>query len=293
MSSNKLLDAFNYVDEKYLQMEEDPKKKPINLHKKGLGLLAAAIIVSLLAGTAIAGLPTVFDYMKEFDPEDQTIYQEALEANQNWEPEPVELPGLQNTSLVVSQKYYNGETILLGLDLKSLEDEPAIGFEPDALLMKEMQSTTNTTSAQVYREEDWEIPYPRYARSIAAELKQELTAAQYQKVTEYMEHTGHCCVAFRDVYVGDHIQVNGIDMMASLNMNGDAGITEGATMAGEGIRLDPLPENARNQDSVTVTLDIKTGINYKYLDMEGHGYTYYGPVESETCEITIPRGEIQ
>ena len=293
MSSKKLLDAFNYVDDKYLQMEEAPRKKALNLRKKGLGLLAAAITVSLLAGTAIAGLPTIFDYMKEYDPEDQTVYQEALEANQNWEPEPVELPGLKDISLAVSQKYYNGETILLGLDLKSLEDEPAIGLEPDALLMKEMRCATYRPQAQVYEDADWDIPYPRYARSIAEELRHELTEEQYQKLTEYMEHTGHCCVAIRDVHVGDHIGVNGTDIMASLNMNGDNGRTDVPTFAGEGIRLDPLPENARNQDSVTVTLDILTGLTYYYLDMEGHGYKYYGPSESETAEITIPRGEIQ
>ena len=293
MSSKKLLDAFNYVDDKYLQMEEAPRKKPLNLRKKGVGLLAAAIIVSLLTGTAIAGLPTVFDYMKELDPEDQTVYQEALEANQNWEPEPVELPGLKDISLVVSQKYYNGETILLGLDLKALENEPAIGLEPDDLLMKELRCDTNRIQAKVYEDEDWDIPYPRYARYIAAQLRHELTAEQYQKVTEYMEHTGHCCVAIRDVYVGDHIQVNGTDMMSTIDMNGDTGRTDAATSAGEGIRLNPLPKSARNQDSVTVTLDIKTGLTYYYLDMEGHGFTYYGPSESETAEITIPRGEIQ
>ena len=292
MSSKKLLDAFNYVDDKYLQMEEAPMKKPLNLRKKGVGLLAAAILVSLMAVTAIARLPSIFDYMKEYDPEDQTVYQEALEANQNWEPEPVELPDLEDISLAVSQKYYNGETILLGLNLKSLEDEPAIGFEPDTLLMKEMRCAPYRVQAQV-DDEDWDIPYPRYARYIASELKHELTAEQYQKVTEYMEHTGHCCVAFRDVHVGDHIDVNGTDMMASLNMNGDNGRTDVPTFAGEGIRLDALPQNAKNQDSVTVTLDIKTGLTYYYLDVEGHGYMYYGPSESEAVQITIPRGEIQ
>ena len=293
MSSKKLLDAFNYVDDKYLQMEEAPRKKPLNLRKMGVGLLAAAITVSLLAGTAIAQLPSVFDYMKDFDPEDQTVYQEALEANRNWEPEPVELPDLKDISLSVSQKYYNGETILLGLDLKALENEPAIGLEPDTLLMKELRCFTNRIQAKVYEDEGWDIPYPRYARYIASELKHELTAEQYQKVTEYMEHTGHCCVAIRDVHVGDHIGVNGTDIMASLNMNGDNGRTDVPTFAGEGIRLDSLPENARNQDAVTVTLDILTGLTYYYLDMEGHGYKYYGPSESETVQITIPRGEIQ
>ena len=293
MNSKKLLDAFSYVDEKYLQMADKPQKKVLHLKKKMFTLIAAAICVSLLAATAIAQLPSIFDYMKEYDPEDQAIYQEALEANRNWEPEPVELPGLKDISLAVSQKYYNGETILLGLDLKSLEDEPAIGLEPDDLLMKELRCATNRIQAKVYEDEGWDIPYPRYARYIASELKHALTVEQYQKVTEYMEHTGHCCVAFRDVHVGDHIGVNGTDIMASLNMNGDAGRTDVATFAGEGIRLDSLPENARNQDSVTVTLDINTGLTYYYLDMEGHGFTYYGPSESETAEITIPRGEIQ
>ena len=293
MSSKKLLDAFNYVDDKYLQMEEAPRKKALNLRKKSVGLLAAAVVVSLMTVTAIARLPSIFDYMKEYDPEDQTVYQEALEANQDWEPEPVDLPGLKDISLAVSQKYYNGETILLGLDLKALENEPAIGLEPDTLLMKEMRCATYRPQAQVYEDEDWDIPYPRYARSIAEELRHELTEEQYQKLTEYMEHTGHCCVAIRDVYVGDHIAVNGTDMMATIGTGGDAGRTDVTTIAGEGIRLDPLPENARNQDSVTVTMDILTGLIYYYLDMDGHGYKYYGSSEREPVQITIPRGEIQ
>ena len=289
MNSKKLLEAFTYVEDSYLEAAEKPVRKRTSFKKRAFVLIAAAICVSALSITAIAELPSVFQYLKQMDPEDAPLYEAAEAANQDREPEPVELPQLKEASLIVNEKYYNGETILLGLDVKAVEGVPAVGYEPDTDLMRQIRSMGMKPSALIPPDTPQEVPYPRYAGALAAELQHSLTPDQYTRFQQCMEQTGHCCVVFRDAYVGDHIHVNGTDMMATYDMevNSSAGISEGFTPAGEVIRLDPLPENAQNQDQVTVELKISSGLIYYYLDMEGHGWTYYKIPDTEMAQIQI------
>ena len=289
MNSKKLLEAFQYVDDTYLEQAEARPSRPVSLKKRIFVLVAAILCISILSVTAIAELPSVFQYLKQMDPEDAPLYEAAEQANRDTPPEPVDLPQLKEASLIVNDRYYNGETILLGLDVKAVEGEPAIGFEPDADLMKEIRAFGHADTAFIWEEPAAAIPYPRYAGALAASLQHELTESQYKKLQQCMETYGHCCVVIRDAFVGDHIHVNGTDMMATYDMevNAYAGITEDNTPAGEAIRLDPLPENARNQEEVTVELNIKSGLIYYYLDTQGHGFTYYAVPDSVTAEITI------
>ncbi len=295
MKSEKLLDAFNYVEDQYLELVEIPSQKRISLKKKAVVLIAAVVCISILSVTAIAKLPSVFQYLMQLDPQDAPLYEAAEEANKDWEPEPVELPQLKEADLVISQKYYNGKTVLLGLDVKAVEGDPVIGFEPDELLLKQIQAFGETPPAEATPEAYDEIPYPRYARSMAASLRRNLTPDQYKKVQKCMEKTGHCCVVSQNVFVGDHILVNGTDMMATYDVeqNAYAGITEGSTPAGEAIRLEPLPENAQNQQEVTVQLNIKSSLTYWYLDTDGHAYRYYGHTDAAPARITIINSEKQ
>ena len=295
MNSKKLLDAFNYVDDRYLAMAEKPQKKVLHLKKKAFTLIAAAICVSLLAVTAIAKLPSAFEYLKQIDPEDAPLYEAAEEANRDMVPQNVELPQLKEASLIVNEKFYNGETILLGLNAKAVEGEPAIGFEPDEVLMKQIQSMGIVTSGTLPPENYDEIPYPRYAKVMADSLRHELTPEQYRQVEKYLEQTGHCCIVFRRVFVGDHIHVNGTDLMPTYNMDSNfyMGRQDNNTPSGQAIRLDSLPENARNQKDVTVELNMNSGLDYYYLDTEGHAWIYYAHTNEETASIIVPNSEMQ
>ena len=293
MNSKKLLEAFNYVDEAYLEQAEARPRRKGTLKKRVFMLIAAILCISILSVTAIAELPSVFQYLKQMDPEDAPLYEAAEAANRDTVPEPVELPQLKEASLIVNEKYYNGQTVLLGLDVKAVEGDPAIGFVPDADLMKQIRAFGHVDTAFIWEEPAAAVPYSHYAGALAASLQHELTPDQYKKLEQCMEAYGYCCVVMRDAFVGDHIHVNGTDMMATYDMdvNAYAGITEGNTPAGEVIRLDPLPENAQDQEEVTVALNIKSGLIYYYLDTQGHGFTYYAVPDSVTAEITIQNSE--
>lgn len=295
MNSKKLLEAFSYVDEKYLQAADAPSRTVLKLKKKMFLLAAAAICVSLLTATAIAKLPSVFQYLKQMDPADTPLYEAAEEANRDRLPEPVVLPQMQEASLIVNEKYYDGETILLGLNLKAVEGEPAIGYEPDAELLKQIRCFGYVGGAYLFPEDAAGISYPRYAGAMAADLRKILTGEQYAQVERCMEKTGHCCVVVRSVFVGDHIYVNGIDMCATYDMDMDFHGSPNKTIdpGTEAIRLDPLDASGRNQQEVTVELKIKSGLNYYYLDTEGHGYHYFGPKDTVKAEITIPNSNLK
>ena len=81
MKSEKLLDAFNYVEDQYLELAEKPRKKVISFKKRMITLIAAVICISMLSITAIAELPSVFQYLQQQDPEDAPLYEAAVEAN--------------------------------------------------------------------------------------------------------------------------------------------------------------------------------------------------------------------
>ena len=295
MNSKKLLEAFTYVDETYLEQADQPAHNRLKLRKR-MGLLIAAVIcISLLAATAIAALPSVFPYLKQMDPANTPLYEAAEQANLGQEPEPVALPQMKEASLIVNEKYYNGETILLGLNLKAVEGEPAIGYEPDADLMKQIRCFGFVGSAYIFPEERAGITYPRYAGAMAVTLRNILTPEQYAQVEDCMEKTGHCCVVIRSVSVGDHIYVNGNDMCATFDMDMDfyGSPNQDITPGTEAIRLDPLDDSGKNQEQVTVELKINSGLNYYYMDAQGHAYEYYGRSDSVKAEITIPNSEMQ
>lgn len=300
MKNEKLLDAFNYVEDQYLAMEENPKKRVLPLKKRAVLLIAAVICVSLLTVTAVAQdwIPSVFQYLKEQNPEDAPLYEAADRANLGKPSEPVELPEMKEASLVVKQKYYDGETILFGLDLQAVAGEPAIGFQPDAELLKEIRVRGNSWSMPPAYEEaqiDGYFLYPRYAGCMAWRLQQKLTPEQFEAVKVQMEQTGHCCVVFQSVNFGDHILVNGVDMMETYDIvdNPYIGITEDRTPVGQAIRLNPLPEAAQNQEQVTVELPISSSYDYWYLEADGHAYEFRKFRQRQTATFTIDNSKAE
>lgn len=301
MKEKQLWDAFGAIDERYLEIAEKttaPQRR-ISLRRTAGLILAAAICLSLLAVTAVAAgwVPSIFELLQEQFPQ-ETVYAQAAQASQTQIPEVVELPKMDASKFVLSQSYYDGQTILLGYNLEEMLPEPVVGYQVDEDLLREIKGTSQSFEG-IDRKTYEEIfgPLPEYvqehsmkrdALAMEGELRQILSPEAYEKMWQLLLQNGSVCVVTQSLYLSDHALVNGIDTVTTLDYNtGMIGMTDIQTEAGTCLYLNPLPDAGQNQSSVTVELKVKSGFQYWYLELEGHGYKAYAPNQEQSISFTL------
>lgn len=309
MKGKVLFDAFGYIDDRYLDIADAPRKELYKMKSEKEGtikrkaftvLLAAAICVSLLAVTAVAAgwVPGIFAQLQEQIPEEQELFAAAAEANTEAVPEVREIPELDLSKLVLLERYYDGETILLGYDLEKVLPEAVI-VQPEEELLKEIKRGNRVSQIGRDSEQPWA---ERAADGYAVQhnfredgylmdrmLKGALSEEDYEQAWKLMEQQGYVCIAVWDIYIGDHVLVNGHDTFEAYDSetNPYAGQTEYSAEQGVCLRLEPLPEEGRNQDKVTVTLKVKSTMQYWYLDMYGNGRIYFDSSNTKSEEVSF------
>lgn len=310
MRSQKLFEAFSYVDDWYLDIADTPAKelsdmkketKHLSSRKTFTVLLAAAICASLLAVTAVAAgwVPGLFSALKEEYPYDEALFDAAAQANTDAVPEVVEIPNLDLSKFVLMERYFDGETILVGYDLDVVLPEPVVGIEPEEDLLKQIKKGSRMSRIS------WNSPQPWYeepatenavkydllqdAFEMDRMLKGTLSDPEYQKAWKLLEEQGYVCIAVRDAWIGDHISVNGRDTIEDYLSDGVSysNRTDYTSELGSCIRLDPLPENVQNLDTVTVTLNVRSSVQYWYMDLEGNGRIYHDSSNQLSEEISF------
>ncbi len=308
MNEKQIFKAMSEVEDRYLtiaegfQKETKEMKPKIYLKRRTLtALLAAVVAISLLAVTAVATgwIPGIFQELKEENPWDAELFEAAAQANTEIVPEIVELPRMDASRFVLLEKYYDGETILMGYDLDVLIPEPVVGFQPDTELMRKIKRSNKISNTRWGNEEDAELTgkAKKYHLSastyaMAEMMKETLPEEEYEKAWQLLEAQGWVCVVTQDAWIGDHILLDGQEYYDP-ETNPDGLRVDYKTEYGDCIRLEVLPEAVRNQTSVTVTLDVKTGIQYWYMDLEGNGRVYYGIGESEEISFELEREAVQ
>ena len=301
MKEKQLWDAFGAIDERYLEIAEKttaPQRR-ISLRRTAGLILAAAVCLSLLAVTAVAAgwVPSIFELLQEQFPE-ETVYAQAAQASQTQIPEVVELPKMDASKFVLSQSYYDGQTILLGYNLEEMLPEPVVGYQVDEDLLREIKGTSQSFEGidrKTYEENFGSLPeyvqehsMKRDALAMEGELRQILSPEAYEKMWQLLLQNGSVCVVTQDLFLGDHKLVNGVDTIAAMADNPEAiGMTDVYTEAGTCLYLNPLPEAAQNQSSVTVELKVKSGFQYWYLELKGHGYWAYAPNQEQIVSFTL------
>lgn len=316
MKGRKLYEALGDIDGKYLDLvdaaEQEAgkrKHKHFSARKTILYLLAAAICVSLLGVTAAAAgwIPNIFAAVEPAFQKDAEILEAALEVTQTQEPETIEIPDADYTKITLFERYYDGDSVILGYDLSKVMPEPIVDFKPDAELLKEIKKmpfyshtpypgmTDDTLELKVelgilsqeeYEQrmesrsdyakkynlhKEWQLYMDEY-------MQLELSPEQYEQFWKILIETGSCCVALPSKpWVGDHILVNGHDMFETyaIGTNEYAGRVGYTTDVGDCILLNPLPTKAQDQSSVTVKLKIKSGWEYWYMELDGDMYHIY------------------
>lgn len=308
MNSKLLYEAIGYADDRYLDMADDfltasgrEKRTCLMKRRTLMSLLAAIICISILAATAVATgwVPGLFDALKEKYPQDKELFAAAAQANTEAVPEIAVIPEMDLSKFVLLERYYDGETILLGYDLEKILPEPVVGIEPEEAMLKNIRKSLRMSKVGWDSPQAWtEDPEPGYAAAYNFKqdgylmdrmLKGTLSPEAYETAWDIMEEKGWVCVAVRDIYIGDHILINGQDLIDVYIQQGNSynGITDYETELGSCIRLEPIPEVFRDLEKLTVTFDVRSPLKYWYMDMDGNGRIYYDSSAQESKEVSF------
>ena len=316
MKGKKLYDALGYIDDRYLDMVDAPEKENLemktdNKHtftRRSISfLVAAAICVSILAVTAMAAgwIPNIFAAVEPAFPEDAEILEAALQVTQTQEVETVSVPEIDFTQFTLYERYYDGESILLGYDLSKVMPEPVVGYQPDEELLAQIKQLPRwqQTAHPEQKDDNLENMYAQgyiteeaykgaleskteYAMQYGLdnywqivtdrEMKETLSTEQYEKFWDILLETGVCCIAVpSDPWIADHIYVNDVDCGEVLGPDCGNFRVDYTTEVGDCILLNPLPEAGRNQESVTVELSLRSGWHYWYMELDGDVYSHF------------------
>lgn len=312
MKSEKMYDSFNYIDDWYLDIadatvKETKEMKHYTFRRVITVAIAAALCISLLAVTAMAAgwIPKIFAAVKPAFPEDAKILEAAIEATLEQNVETVSVPEIDYTQFTIYERYYDGESILLGYDLTKMMPETVVGYQPDAQMLdnikqipcwkqaahpEQITDDLETLYAQGYITEEvyqgtlemrteyakqygldkyWQI-------NMDCEMKQTLSEEQYERFWDILLETGSCCVAFpSEPWIGDHIFVNGTDCGEVLGPDCGNFRSDYTTDMGDCILLNPLPEVSVDQDSVDIEISLRSGWYYWYMELDGDVYEYF------------------
>lgn len=303
--SKKLYEAFGYVDDKFLDIAEksvqcENPARHISLKRTISIALAAALCISILAVTAAAAgwIPGLFRYFKELYPQDEALFEAAAQANINAIPEEIEIPHLDLSKFTLLEQYFDSNTILIGYNFDVVLPEPVVDIKLDGELLEKIKNGTDITSISWSVYEDWhtepdtansrKYSLPENAAEMDRMLIGTLSEAEYQKAWSQLEAQGYVCIAVRDASIGDHILINGIDTVeAYMESNAYADRTEYTSELGNCIRLEPLPEDIRNQEEITVTVNIFSSVSYWYMDLAGNGKIYYDTNNRTTDQLSF------
>lgn len=303
MSSKQLFEAFSYIDDRYLDIADASVKEEKHLSWRRLTTiaLAAALCISLLTVTAMATgwIPGFFASLKEKYPQDAQLFEAAAQANTDAVPEITDIPAMDLSKFVLLERYFDGETILIGYDLDLVVSDPVVGFEPEEALLKQIKKSIRMSSIGWDSREPWmdddsegygvKYNFKQDGYSMDKMMKGTLSPEDYEKAWDILEETGWVCVAIRDAYISDHVLINGYDPMDLYDpeTNAYGSRTDYTEEMGTCLRLEPLPEDIKQLESVNVTLKINSAVEYWYLDMTGNGRVYYDSSTRESKEVTF------
>lgn len=253
-------------DEKETNMNHKVKKTS----KRLLTVAVAAAMVMALAvvGFATDALPSLIGrlgngHFNDINPERDAFYQMAGEmADKN--AETVNPETEQAISLTKEEAYYDGEKLVLAYTLNTEASVIDFDFGPEHEYFGELFTPPENNQKDLHQ----------------VFVDHGLSEADYLKAQAKLLTDGAVGFTVRYVGIGDHVKLaDGTDLGAMVGGRGsdDVVILE---------NQNELPEQAQNQDSITVQLGVKQYVHYYYV--EDGVVSYYCPVvEAEWIPFTI------
>ena len=267
-------------------------------------------------GETSAEFTEVIDQNAAYMQERIDLYSDAEQYMNEKQPESetVDLPEFNNSSITLSERYYNGKELLLGVNLKESVPDMVIGYEPDDDLMGRINNIAffwdvkgnddldvlleSGMMQEIYdsylsnRTDHAKECDIRYLSAIEFDwmLKEELTSEEYEAVWKTLLETGHICVVKSIVYIGDHLKMkDGTDLGPTSQQNMDSNDLD-AHSGDIFIEVSNLPAAAQNLDRLDFLLHIKQARFYYYMELGGPACFFYDLVGESDIPFSVENG---
>ena len=284
-------------------------------------LLIAAVIALLLAlgvsAYAAGWFAPIFHKMQGMTPdtEQKALYKAAEQAviDQEQTPETVTLPAFDNSKITLSERYYDGKTLLLGVNLEEVVPGMTVGYTPDEAMLAKINNVaffhdvkgnddldvllSEGMERSLYEEylehrSDYAKEYDlRNLSAITLDwmLKEKLSDEEYEAAWKLLRETGHLCVVDSEVYIGDHIL---LDDGTDIGMVGQQNVDSDDVSAHSGnifIEASSLPEAAQGRDALHISLNVKNARTYYSMSLNGPAYFYYEQIGEASVPFTVEK----
>ena len=284
-------------------------------------LLVAAVVALLLAlgvsAYAAGWLAPIFHKMQGItpDPERKALYEAAEQAVNDREqtPETVTLPAFDNSKITLSERYYDGKALLLGVNLEEVVPDLTVGYTPDEAMLAKINNVaffhdvkgnddldvllSEGMERSLYEEylehrSDYAKEYDlRNLSAITLDwmLKEKLSDEEYEAAWKLLRETGHLCVVDSEVYIGDHIL---LDDGTDIGMVGQQNVDSDDVSAHSGnifIEASSLPEAAQGRDALHISLNVKNARTYYSMSLNGPAYFYYEQIGEASVPFTVEK----
>ena len=284
-------------------------------------LLIAAVVALLLAlgvsAYAAGWLAPIFHKMQGMTPdaEQKALYKAAEQAviDQEQTPETVTLPAFDNSKITLSERYYDGKTLLLGVNLEEVVPSMTVGYTPDEAMLAKINNVaffhdvkgnddldvllSEGMERSLYEEylehrSDYAKEYDLHnlsAITLDWMLKEKLSDEEYEAAWKLLRETGHLCVVDSEVYIGDHIL---LDDGTDIGMVGQQNVDSDDVSAHSGnifIEASSLPEAAQGRDALHISLNVKNARTYYSMSLNGPAYFYYEQIGEASVPFTVEK----
>lgn len=314
MNPVEFLDGINDIDEQLIQssldfLQEDNMDKKI-IRKGGLTLskiiLVAAIAAGIVGVTAFASelFPSIFSKAEQELTEEYTtgwaqnraeLYEKAAKASEGFEPEYIDLPELNDSRIIIGEKYYDGENYLIGYRLEENKVPARFDFGPNSPEFKNMRLNysrpgRNLTFDECLERGMWsQFEYDRHKLflesfdlkcvqrassywSLVEDVAPNITDEEWDRVCEELREKGHVGVVCRknsleyDVYLEDGTILPNPSRYNSPYGGTGKGINQ--TEYGNVFVYYDLPEEYRDLETLTLYFKFAARDEYHYIDAE-------------------------
>lgn len=246
------------IQEEVMKRIEKPERR--TRRRVGSVLLVAAAFVLLLTVTAYATglLPAIFEASDALGRIPEAGDRESVIEHADTEERVAERPDFHNSTLTVSESYYDGERLMLGYRLDVSRSPADFSFGPDSAYFDRLE------------------PIVKEDTVLMLDLRDYLTPEEYAEFQRVLQEDGRAGVCFEDVYLSDGILLpDGSRVGAPLTEETDAGYY---------LVFQHLTDAAKNQDALELTFRLKCTPVYYYQEGDA-AYYYFDHDNTQIAEL--------
>ena len=329
MKNRTLIQAFQYVDDRYLDEAElvsvGKSAAPAHSSSRHLLSLAAAAALLLALGTAAyaIGHLSVFQSMKALHAgsEQEAVFEAAEQYAADQKPERMELPSPDLSALEIYERYYDGENLLLGFAIDEVLPGPIIGYKPDTELLSRMKEIPGSYAFTYSDDPDDSLDHELARYSVVDDTIYGISPEEYK---EWMSHRTENAKAadlrnmnnlMMDWRLQEKLSPEDYEnFWRLLRQNGSACVVFSSLVPGDHIKLDdgtdlgapgwqdveggtcltisPVSEAAQNRNRLDLRLRLYSYREYWYMELHGHAYIAYERDDGTELHFSVDNAKL-